>query len=834
MLTALKAAGCDVLVTTIPDPMDTAHFSSLEAASRVVKLPAAAIRSDYGLRDDDRITVNGLVEIGCQVASKRTAALPIGSILRGDTAAEISRRVSALNTEIAALSGAHDAALADLHDVFRGVRERGVTVGPRALTADFLGGFYSLNGYYPGRTGHAVIANRLLEAINETYGTRFEPIDLGRTIPLDAVAAYQAPLGPQFRTMAGRIASVGYTVQFAAAFLGIVGGMVMGRLRRKTEARPVERGSDRSRWTLQLPPGLEQVLPLNPESSYYGDALRAVHTTDRKEAEFGLTGKLLFGGLALLDSRLHGSVRIRFYPPVDNVAHFEVTHPKGLKGEDGRLTAPQFFKLPALQHQVMDGTDSLSSGDLNLITGEVTNLQFNLFFLNSAILALAAVNPALPKEPLKFPGHYGSAWARFEQRPDGKLDYTAHATTFVPLSVLGPPVRFPLPFTSPNGHTASIPGDGTALHPHIHVSTKAPEAPTPGAAVPELPVNTICELTASVRDNSFGDDFSLNASELGGPASGHSCLSGRFQVQFGERFGDAVSIAVQALRPGGLLASLPQSPVAAAFKSRIPDSLLGHSERLRFPTQTYHMDGVAYLDDPLDLAVGAVNVKTGKVIGPFLRRGLITTNWLVAMLNLEERIPRTTFAFRGPASFEAGVNGQLVFRYHGMLHLPFPEGFAFPAPDLKNTFIIGPGSALDPFLRFEAMSGSPCVATSGGAARVSASSGHEFSYRYELPTDSGSASFEYTNHTEDATFRMQGLLWVGALNSSASTAASGECDTITFSGYGAWSKDPSGSPHIVCVQVSTSGLLPFVSILVDGGVTSNVNTPAANAAGAML
>ena len=828
ILAVLRAAQCEVLVTTIPDPMDTAHFSAIEAASRVVKLPAAAIRSAYGLQSHDRITVNGLMEIGYQVICKRIDRLPDGSILRGDTAAEMSNRVAALNKAISAVAGEHRAAVADLHGVFRRVREQGVVVGPKTLTADFLGGFYSLNGYYPGRTGQALIANRLLEVVNRTYDTRFEPIDLGRTLRADAVAAYQAPVGPAFRTWPGRLASVGYNVQFVVALLGIVGGMILGGLRRKKTARPPASGSDPSRWTLQLPPGLEQVLPLNAESSYYGDALRPVHTADEKEAEFGLTGKLLFGGLALLNSRLHGSVRIKFYPPVNNIAHFEVTHPKGLKGDDGRLSAPQFYKLPALQHQVMDGTDRLSSGDLNLITGEVTNLQYNLFFLNSAILALAAVNPALPKDPLKFPGEYGSAWAKFEQRPDGKLDYTSYATTFVPLSVLGAPVRFPLPFASPNGSTASIPSDGSALHPHIHVSTKAPEGAEPDADVPELPVNTIREFTASVHNNSCGNEFSLSAPELGGPATVRSHLAGRFQIQFGERFGDAVTIAVLALPPGGLLTTLPQSPIAAAFKSRIPDSLMGHNEPLPFPKRTYSVDAVAYLDDPLDVAVGSVNVKTGKVIGQFLRRGMITANWLLAMIRLEGRIPKDTFAFRGPASFERGVNGQLVFRYDGTLHLPFPEGFTFPAPDLTNGFIIGPNSALDPFLRFQAMSvpGSPHVAKSGGAARVAASSGDEFSYSYDIPTGAGSASFEYTNHTKSATFRMQGLLWVGCLNSRTSSAAAGDYDTITFSGYGTWSTDASA--HVASVQVSTSPRFPYVSILIDGGVTSNVNTRPAN------
>jgi hypothetical protein len=231
----------------------------------------------------------------------------------------------------------------------------------------------------------------------------------------------------------------------------------------------------------------------------------------------------LFKGFALLDSHLHGRVRIRFYPPVNNITHFEVTHPGGgLSADEGLLSAPLFFKLAAVDHKVMDSTAEISAGDLNLITGEVTELRYTLFFLNSAILALAAVNPALPKDPLAFPGQWGRTWARFDQRSDGLLDYTCYGTSFVPLSVLRTPIRFPLPFTSPSGSVASIGSDGTALHPHFHMSTK------PIASRRTTPVGARSQTTRRVQT-----------------------VNGRWQVQFGEQFGGMVSIAVQTLPPAG-------------------------------------------------------------------------------------------------------------------------------------------------------------------------------------------------------------------------------------------------------------------------------------------
>jgi hypothetical protein len=830
LLRALRDAGTEVLVTTIPDPMDTAHFSPVPSAARVVKLPAESMAREYGLRSGDRVMVNGLTEIGYQIMDKRTAPLPPGSILSGTVAAEISGRVQELNAALSSAAAEVGAVVYDLSAFFRRVREHGVAVGSRKLTADFLGGFYSLNGYYPGRGGHALIANDILDLLNRTYDTAFDRIDVDAVLRTDAVAMYQPAEGPDYWTIGGYVAAAFATLGKWSTMANFVFKMVIGALLRERKAVAPSTGSTPERWTLKLPPGLEQELPISKAGSYYGDALRAVHTTDPAEVAFGLTGKLLFGGLAMLDTHLSGTVRIKFHPPVNDVSHFEVTHGSGLAGDDSRLSAPQFFKLAATGHQVMDSSEEHSSGDLDLVTGQVSNLKYKFFFLNSAILSLAAVNPTLPSDPLKFPGEYGSTWAKFEQRPDGTLDYTCYATTFIPLSVLKVPIRFPLPFVGPSGHFASIPSDGTALHPHIRISTKAPAAADPGVAAPEIPTNTIREFTASVHNNSFGDDFSLNAPELGGHTKGRSHLVGRFQVQFGERFGDTVAIALQAMPPGGLLRTLKQSPFADAFKHRVPDGLMGHNETLQFPKSTYTMDSITYLDDPLDIALGAVDVKTGKILGPMLRRGLITTNWLLAMMRIETRTPKSTFAFRGEASLEQAVNGQMMFRYHGKLNIPFPEGFKFPAPDLTNYILIGPDSALDPFVRWQAMHTPEVarVAASGGAEHVKASTGDEFSYSYALPTDGGSGSFEYINHTKNATFRMRGLTWVGFINSRTSVSPPGAYDTVSFAGIGTWSPDPDDTSHIATVQVSTSPRFPYVTIMIDGGGTSSVNTKPAN------
>jgi len=238
------------------------------------------------------------------------------------------------------------------------------------------------------------------------------------------------------------------------------------------------------------------------------------------------------------------------------------------------------------------------------------------------------------------------------------------------------------------------------------------------------------------------------------------------------------------------------------------------------------MDKISWLDDPLDIAVGAIDLKNGKVIGHLLRRGMITTSWLLAMVQLEPRTPRATFTFRGPASFARTASGETMFRYYGDLNIPFPEGFYFPASDLTSTITIGPNSALDPFLRFQAMHepAAPRLRKHGGSRQVTASNGSDFSYSYDVSSDGGQSEFEFTDITKGGTFRLRSLTWVDFINSRTATAAGGDYDTIVFSGFGTWSEDPANGLHVATVHICTSPTRPYVGILVDGGATSNLNT----------
>ncbi len=392
---------------------------------------------------------------------------------------------------------------------------------------------------------------------------------------------------------------------------------------------------------------------------------------------------------------------------------------------------------------------------------------------------------------------------------------------------LGNNIRWPLNFFTPTQQFATIPASGTVLHPHLQLSTREPEGNAEDVC-PDIPFNTVQELTLFTHNSSFGDAFTLTSAQLGGHATGRSHVLGRAILQFGARCGNSVPVAVSLVNAGGVMAEMPASPIAQAFPGRLYPGPSGCNEFLRFPLRSYSLDDVAFLDDPFDISIGAVDLRTGKFLDELLHRGFIHQDLIFALLRIEPRTPKSSFFFRGPAAIENGANGQLIFRLMGEVHIPYPEGFLFPTPNLTTAIVIGPNSALDPFLWIHAIQDEDAkqAIKRGGARDVVASTGQRFSYSYEIPADPTrhKVSFEYENHTQQGKFRLHSLAWVGFSDSGSSGRESAEYDTVTFACFGVWSKDGSHTVQQAAVQISTSPQRPYVGIQIDAGNVSNVNT----------
>jgi len=579
---------------------------------------------------------------------------------------------------------------------------------------------------------------------------------------------------------------------------------------------------------LELPPGLEQTLPIATAGSYLSDAEQVQDCPEDKDNPFGLCRNVLFGGHVLFASPLSGSIHIRFYPPVNNVSKFEVSHLSGLEGEDLTERAPLLFAY-RIKGILFTDAPVLSSGEVDLTTGVVSNLDYRVISLNNKLREYLKLYPVIKTPELDFPGIYGTALARFEQRSDGLLDFTFFGDTFVPTGnnlngLLDDKVRTLLPFCGTAGYVCGMQAPGTTLRPRLRITTKEPAEETCGENCPDFPTNTVKVFTASAYHTSMGDRFTeLDIEELGGGAVGWSHLNGRMNVQFGVRHGDLIPVAIWATVPEGFLAQPPPSPIPG-----FGIDMLGVDGRVAFPNYTYVATDRVFVNDPFDFAVGVFNVRTGKSIGDLVYRGLPFQTLFTVIQELNAgRIPQDTFRFQGPAAFERGPNGSLVFRYNGDVFLDFST-YLWPTPDYNPArgFRAPDGSTLDPFLKFQATAGgaAPVVVKSGQINEVS-SYGDQVTLKYSIPCDISNKnfSFEYTNASSESrggTFVLENLAAVSCTNARGSTAAPGDADVVTFSGFGTWSKDDDR--HLVTVQISTAA--KYFIIQVDGGLVSNADT----------
>lgn len=122
---------------------------------------------------------------------------PCTRVLDPAERAQVRATVVAFNAAIAAkvaereLAGAN-IALVDMFGYFDDLALNGYDVhgdGTLVLTTRYLGGVFSLDGIHPTRTGHALIANTFIAAINARFGETIPPVNVARVAAKDPLVA---------------------------------------------------------------------------------------------------------------------------------------------------------------------------------------------------------------------------------------------------------------------------------------------------------------------------------------------------------------------------------------------------------------------------------------------------------------------------------------------------------------------------------------------------------------------------------------------------------------------------------------------------------------------
>ena len=185
VLAGLRGLQTQVIVTTIPNPLDTAYFSNLNTAAAITSTAPFLLTDLWSIGPQDYVTRDGLTAIGAQFLDGVIVPLPAGSVLPGAVAADLTTRINALNAQIANAARANGAVLYDLNAFLHKIKVSGAKAGSSTVTGDYLGGFYSLDAVYPAATGHALIANDILAFLNQTYQRSFPMINVSSVAASD-------------------------------------------------------------------------------------------------------------------------------------------------------------------------------------------------------------------------------------------------------------------------------------------------------------------------------------------------------------------------------------------------------------------------------------------------------------------------------------------------------------------------------------------------------------------------------------------------------------------------------------------------------------------------
>jgi hypothetical protein len=191
----LSGTGASIVVANIPDATAVPYFISAETIAAQAGVPVDYVRFALGLQPGDTIRpvaqrlVPGILMNPTTGPLPQICTAPDGGfvlpglpytqapcVFRNAEAQMIRGYIAAFNAMILAEATFRHATLVDIHSLTDDLKDNGYTVSGRHLTADFLGGLVSLDGFHPTNTLHAIIANEFIDTMNQNLKTKIPPV----------------------------------------------------------------------------------------------------------------------------------------------------------------------------------------------------------------------------------------------------------------------------------------------------------------------------------------------------------------------------------------------------------------------------------------------------------------------------------------------------------------------------------------------------------------------------------------------------------------------------------------------------------------------------------
>lgn len=183
LLDSLAATKAKIFVGNLVDVMEAAYFVRVRALAAAANIPLEQVTTLLGVDADDRLPLEA-IPIAAQILTNATPG-PLPATCGGTpckvtpSEAELAQQgIRQLNHIISLQTALHGAVPVDLFSVFDSIYQNGYQVNNVTLTADFLGGLFSLDGLHPSNTGYAIMANEFIKAVSQSLGTTYRLADV--------------------------------------------------------------------------------------------------------------------------------------------------------------------------------------------------------------------------------------------------------------------------------------------------------------------------------------------------------------------------------------------------------------------------------------------------------------------------------------------------------------------------------------------------------------------------------------------------------------------------------------------------------------------------------
>ncbi len=207
VLDALGKNGAKIITATIPDVTEIPYFTSAKAIAAQSGLPIGTVTAMLGIGRGDYVRpsaqtfvdeiltgkISGPLPIACPPPLPDLGVADLPCVLTASDAATVKATVNSYNFVIEVETSLHGGAVVDIHSLVDQIYVNGYKVKNMTLTANFLGGLFSLDGIHPTNTGYGVIANKFIETMNGFLGAHIPSADIDEIFENDPLAKYVQP-----------------------------------------------------------------------------------------------------------------------------------------------------------------------------------------------------------------------------------------------------------------------------------------------------------------------------------------------------------------------------------------------------------------------------------------------------------------------------------------------------------------------------------------------------------------------------------------------------------------------------------------------------------------